>query len=188
MSPTALWLAGIFLAAPGPDEAELRSLRESRIETIATAISLETRSPEEAALVAATVWEESGRLRNDVQDGRRRGDKGKAICLGQVHAQRALPRAEWAATVGLDTASMRRCIAVVVRLYRVIGAKCDRRGDALEERLARRAAAYATGKSCRPAAWKGARPRARRALAWLRTAPSSAGACTAAEPCRFALR
>lgn len=186
MSPAVAWLVGIFTAAqPTPSEAEAPADRARRIVTIANAIVAETRSHEEAALVARTLWEESGGLRRDVHDGRRKGDWGRAICLGQVHPQLRVPYKEWATLAGVDYAATRRCVAASVRLYRAMAERCDRKGDGAETKLARRAAAYATGRTCEASGWVGARPRARHALVWLRSAPPEPSRCM--RNCRYAL-
>lgn len=170
-SAVAIWLFGIFAALPGPDEAEDPAARRERLGVVAVSIALEAADVDEAALIARTVWEESGRLRRDVHAGQRKGDKGRAVCLGQVHAQLLVPRREWRRLHGTDIDATRRCIAAVARLYRAVGARCDRNRDPPLIRDARRAAAYATGRSCRSDAWRGALPRARAAAEWRRSAP-----------------
>ncbi len=171
MDAVAAWLIGIFTAQAAPAEAETPTERAARIAVIAHSIEAETRSAEEAALVARTVWEESAGLRRDVHSGRRKGDDGKATCLGQIHAQLMVPQAEWRTLAGIDAEATRRCVAATVRLYRTVSARCYRRGDWQQERLARMAAAYATGRTCSSSGWVGARARARGAIEWQRSAP-----------------
>jgi hypothetical protein len=147
MGVLAKTLAAIWLAMVPPDEIETPDARAARLAVIATAVELETRDALEAALVAETIQVESGRLRLDVHDGRRLGDEGRAICLGQVWRQTWLPRREWAALPGTDLDSTRRCVRAVVRVYR--SARCST--------LERQINAYATGSCSR--SWSGAKAR-----------------------------
>ncbi len=188
LSAVAAWLIGIFQSLPAPAEAEPPAERAARIAVVAHTIAAETHGVREAALVAVTVWEESDSLRRSVHAGERRGDGGKATCLGQIHAQLAVRRAEWLTLHGTDAAATRRCIAATVRLYRLMGARCDRRGDTAAERLARRAAAYATGRTCSADGWKGAWRRAWRAERWVRLAPGALAPCSRELPCAVAVR
>lgn len=150
-------LLGVWLALQphGSDEHEDETERRSRIETIAAAVVAETDNDLEAALVAATIEHEGEHLSRRVHEGRKRGDSGRAYCLGQVHAQRWLPAAALPRTVGTDVESTRRCVRAVVRLYREI--PCTLRG---------KINAYGSGKGCRYA-WVGSAEREQRVYYYL---------------------
>jgi hypothetical protein len=148
----AAWLA---LQPHSSDEYEDPTARAHRVETIAAAVVAETDDDLEAALVAATIEHEGEHLSRRVHEGRQLGDHGRAYCLGQVHAQRWLPRDELVRTVGTDLESTRRCVRAVVVVYRMI--PCTLRG---------KINSYATGRGCR-AEWSGATERERRTYYYL---------------------
>lgn len=159
---TAAVLA-IILRLPGPWEQpgheEPAEERRARLTTIATAIGAESAEPPEgwrwssrelAAALIATTYPESQRFHRDVHSGRRRGDRGKAACIGQVHAQPLVPRAEWRASMGTGLEATRVCIRATARVLGA-SARCVGPGRELDAaQVARIAAAYGTGKSCNP--------------------------------------
>lgn len=135
----------------GAVETEDEVARAVRLETIAAAVQAETRSVYEAAVVAATIEHESQNFRYDVHAGRRRGDSGRARCLGQVWEQAWLPPAEHRRLVGVDYASTARCVRAIVTSYDRI--RCAT--------LVGELSTYAAGKGCR-FVWSGAAERAAR--------------------------
>jgi hypothetical protein len=82
---------------------------ESRLGTIAQAqarAALESQS-DALALAAAgvVVWREESRFRLDVHAGTRRGDHGRAICMGSIHPWAP----DWATLAGTDAEATYRC-------------------------------------------------------------------------------
>lgn len=101
--------------------------RQSRLTVIAEAVSRESSSRDEAVAVLTTWHHESGGFRLAVHDGSKRGDKGRAICLGQLH-RLELTRSEWLSLAGTDAASTRRCARVTLRRLRRAKRYCAARG------------------------------------------------------------
>jgi len=84
-------------------------------------------------------------------------DHGKAKCLGQGHASKLLPPAEWAKLAGTDMDATLRCAIATTRIWVAQARQCGVwwgvRAD--RTRIARTMNAYATGGNCKPAdkAW-----------------------------------
>lgn len=151
MSIAAALLA-VFAALPRTStETESDADRYTRLETIAAAVQAETRTPFEAALVAATIEHESQNFRLAVHAGTQRGDHGRAVCLGQLWVNPWLPAHEHARTVGTDLEATRRCVRGVLAAYR--HAHCPT--------LVGQLSVYAAGKGC-GYVWPGAYDRAAR--------------------------
>lgn len=159
-------LISLFNSLPGPSEIEPIEERKARIVTISQAVALET-PPYLIPLVSKTIWDESGRLRKDVHSGKKLGDFGRASCLGQLHSQRLVPKAEWRTLTGIDLESTRRCIRATTRLYSYLADRCGTLSwGTLADTWTRWAVAYGTGKGCSEKYWAGARPRAESAVRW----------------------
>jgi hypothetical protein len=152
----ALLFAALTVPRPFGD-TEPTEARAARLEVIAESIALESWSVEGwrwsthdlAWLVFATTVEESGGFRLDVHAGARRGDSGRAACLGQLHAQALVPRSEWLASVGTSQEATRVCMRGVARVYAAASA-CAGSGPLTAYKVARMAASYGTGRTCRP--------------------------------------
>jgi len=148
-------------AAPGPWGAtEPRDERLDRLSTIVLAADIAARevySDEQhlrawTAALLAKGEPESNHWDLRVHSGAMRGDGGKAICLGQVHASRLLPRAEWARTVGTDEEATVRCWRAVLRYLRGFHGLCG--GEYTADGFARAFAAYGSAAGdCTPTPW-----------------------------------
>lgn len=151
MTVAAALLAVFVTLPPAAIETESDAARYTRLETIAAAIQAETRTPLEAAEVAATFEHESHNFSLAVHDGTRRGDHGRALCLGQLWVNPWLPAREHARTVGTDLEATRRCVRGVLAAYE--HAHCPT--------LVGKLSVYAAGKGC-GYVWPGAAARAAR--------------------------
>lgn len=146
----------IWLKTASPDHETGEEL-EARVMMIAEEVERLPATVEEKALVAATIHDESQRFHLSVHEGTKRGDRGRAWCLGQLHNQTWLPRAELELTVGTDREATRRCLMGAVQAYRGGGKKL------VCSSLDRAIAMYATGRGC-SASWSGTGRRLR--LTW----------------------
>lgn len=156
-------ILAILLRLPGPWEdpatAEPAAERVARLETIAAAAAdvADEGTPgwrwsarAMAAALVATAYQESGRFRRDVHDGRRRGDSGRAACLMQIHAQAMIGRDEWRASMGTDLEATTTCFRLGARALGN-GARCVTAGRELDaHQFARVSMMYGTGRVCSP--------------------------------------
>jgi len=169
--------------APPPWEpskrAEDPAERFERLNTIARAIALESKTPpagwrwgsaELAALLLATSFEEGWRWRRDVHEGTKLGDKGKARCLMQLHRHpNWMPKDLWLASTGTDLKSTRICVAGAARVLAHYAEECVGPGGVdIASSFARVVSGYGTGNGCSPKDRPWATARARRAVGWLR--------------------
>jgi len=151
-------LLAIALSLPAPwASVESPIDRTGRLEMITRVIAEETATEPRwvwdnddlAWAVLVSTYEESGRFRRDVHDGRFLGDGGRARCLGQVHAQPLIPWAEWVQSSGTSEAATRRCIRITARALAAAAARCVGSTRGLDRAgAARMFAAYGTGTSC----------------------------------------
>ncbi len=124
----------VMLGLKGPSgDTEPPLERAARLETGAEAVALESASPppgwpwgprELAAGIVATWNEEGARFALDVHQGKRRGDRGASACWGQVKQGRAVPRAEWKASMGTDLDATRVCARITARHLALHAARC----------------------------------------------------------------
>lgn len=149
----ALWAAALALPEPWypPGRCpETHAERAERLTVIALAIEAETEDAdlwaedwtrEDWAWAAfAKTWAESGRFRLEVHDGRRRGDNGKSVCLGQImHGGESL--------VGTSLEATRRCYREVFRHLQLHQQRC-RVFVPTVTGVSRVFAGYGTGHSC----------------------------------------
>jgi hypothetical protein len=125
-----LFLAALRLPEPYyPPGAcpETGAQRALRLSVIALAIEAETAdadgwhegwSREDWAWMALVkTWWESGRFRLEVHDGRKRGDHGRSVCVGQI--MNGGPD-----LVGTDYESTRRCYREVLRILHLHQMRC----------------------------------------------------------------
>jgi len=174
----------IATSAPPPWEpskrAEDPAERFERLNTIARAIALESKTPpagwrwgsaELAAVLLRVTYEEGWRWRRDVHDGRQLGDNGKARCLAQLHRHPTwMPKNLWLASTGTDLESTRTCVAGAARVLAHYSAECVSDYSAkhdLEGSFARLLVGYGTGTGCNPKGRAWATERARAAVKWL---------------------
>jgi hypothetical protein len=153
MTPTANWILGIMLSVnpPGRTPVESEEAGRARYVEIANAIdSASGGNRQLAALLASVSFYESG-WRADVDDGRVRGDGGRACTLWQLR----LPREQCDELVLDRERAARHARAALERSLRAC------RGNGPEERLA----AY-TGGSC-DRGLEASRRRWRKAQEWL---------------------
>lgn len=155
----ALLAAALALPAPWhpPGRApETPEQYRERVHTIALAIATEAPtvdgwrwSTSDLAFAALVkMHAESGRFSLAVHTGKRRGDNGRSICLGQVQAlPGVLSRDEWRRTVGVDLDATRRCSRAVMR-YLALFQRCARGLKPSAYAMARIFAGYGTGRSC----------------------------------------
>lgn len=140
-----------------PGEAhETQAERRDRIEMITTVIAEESRAtalpwPADGVATVTLVMldAESWHFRRDVHSGERKGDGGKAICLGQAHRAPLLTRAEWLGLAGLDHQSTRRCVRHTLRVFELHAKRCGVTRWARRD-VAKVIAGYGTGYSCSP--------------------------------------
>lgn len=155
MSLAAALLA-VALTFPKPwGSTEPDDAYRARLDTIATAISLETEPVKHgryavAAAVLVTLYRESS-FRLEVHSGEVLGDHGKAICISQQW-RNGRSQEEWLALAGVSLEATRRCVgATVVGLLRAhwYCSRGERKafdGDA----VARAFALFGTGSRCDP--------------------------------------
>lgn len=152
--------------APGKQvEAEPEYRR--RLETIVSAIAAEsegvngwTWGRKSLAIAVLSKFYEESRFALEVHRGSRRGDRGRAICLGQHH-RNGRTESQWEALAGTDEASTRRCARATVQALVAAHRYCDLDGRPLtDQNMARVFALYGTGARCEPS--ERARKRAKR--------------------------
>lgn len=161
---TLLFLAALRLPEPHypPGHCpETGAQRAARLSVVALAIEAETTEADawhegwsraDWAFAAFTkTWWESGRFRLEVHDGRKRGDNGQSVCLGQVMGGGA-------ELVGTDFESTRRCYREVLRILHLHQMRC-RVWEASIAGVARVFSGYGSGYSC-SARWSSSRERA----------------------------
>jgi hypothetical protein len=171
-------IADFLAALAAPHETEPAVARRARLEQIANVVQQQQPpaawpygAPAWHGLLARTWYEEGARFSLEVHAGRKRGDSGRAACLGQVWSHGTLlPRAEWLQTMGTDEHSTRAC-ARATSLYLTIGVeRCIRPNLTQLENTARVVMLYGTGARCvpmtrgKPATW--AWDRAAGAIRW----------------------
>ncbi len=163
-------LAGPLPYYPPGQCPETGAERALRMATIALAIDAETERADEWApgwtredwawAAYAKTWAESRRFAVEVHDGRKRGDNGKSVCVGQIWGGGDV-------LVGTDLAATRRCYHEVFRHMLIHRERC-RVGAASPTAVATIFAGYGTGHSCNPdfASRHSGRFARRRATAW----------------------
>lgn len=168
------WLSAALIAIGVPWYApnaapETPEQYAARVEMIARATVEETSVPPEewplapndlAAAVAVVTWEESGRYRLDVHSGARRGDRGEALGLGQIHFWPGMmSRAEWRESAGADELSTRAHVRLVAKILAFHAQRC-RVTSANRREISKVFSAYGSGYSCSPT-WQTSQRRAR---------------------------
>lgn len=146
-------LVSAWIGIASPDESGEEF--EARVTMIAEEVVALDATLEEKALTAATIRDESQKFLLSVHAGTKRGDRGRAWCLGQLHKNPWLPSPQ--DTVGTDRESTRRCLNGVLAAYR--GGKSKRSCSSVDRAIAM----YATGRGC-GAQWEGTKWRAE--LTW----------------------
>lgn len=93
------------------------------------------------------MWFESGRFSLAVHSGKKRGDRGKSVCLGQImHGDEDL--------VGTDLASTRRCVATVMKFLIMHQHGClSEKAKPGPWAMAMIYAGYGTGRTCDANHW-----------------------------------
>jgi hypothetical protein len=150
----------MMMAMPGPSEKEEPRDRAGRLATIAIAIVEETRDDigwfpswqhyHRASLVAVKTYHESGRWRLDVHNGKRRGDQGRSVCLGQIMSGHWIDVDLHRSLPGTDMASTRRCIKVTTAYLSRARRMCSSGLNPSMNAAARAYALYGTGYRCEP--------------------------------------
>lgn len=142
--------------APGK-EVETEGEYRARVAVIAEAIALEAQSatrwswgPRSLAFAVLTKFYEESRFALEVHDGTKRGDEGRAICLGQHH-RNGRSEEEWESLVGTDLDSTRRCVSATVKTLIAAQHYCDVASKGpTDENMGRVFALYGTGSRCSP--------------------------------------
>ena len=109
--------------------------RQKRLRRIARAVvevaaEEQTRKwlPRTAATAAVlTIWYYESRFSRTVHAGgltQWGSDRGKAKCMGQLHAGLWLPEAQWASLVGTDLESTKRCARATLTRFRMAAGAC----------------------------------------------------------------
>lgn len=98
---------------PGAMIPESMASYESRLGTIARAWADVTTDPAIAAAGVA-LWRAESRFRLDVHAGTRKGDHGRATCLGSVHPWAK----DWATLAGVDLEATERCARATMQALR----------------------------------------------------------------------
>lgn len=160
-------LLSFALALPVWGCPEPKATRDTRISLI-TSLAIEvTAEPvdgwshrQRAALLLTKISAESGGFRLDVHDGRKRGDSGRSICLGQIQYGPWISKthAEWEGLAGTDEQATRRCLTEAWRQLQLHRRLCASHGPS-RERVAAIYSSYGTGRGCSVRSW--ARTRAR---------------------------
>jgi len=136
---------------------ETKEEYQARLEVIAEALDLELSGLdpylklELAAGTSVKIQGESA-LKLEVHDGRKRGDWGKSICLGQQKQLWGMTKDEWESLAGTSLEATRRCIRGVVRLLHaaILDPACIKTTKG-SERWARAFTRYAYGsRDCTP--------------------------------------
>ncbi len=146
-------LAAILLLMPAPSPKWHESREEFRERMILVAESIAeaskvARAPHRRQLamaVVVTFWGES-RFSPRVQAGERRGDGGRAICLGGNHRLN-LSEEEWLGLAGLDLESTTRCATMTAKRLRSAWWYCNELNP--KHSWAEALVLYGTGKTCR---------------------------------------
>lgn len=125
-------LSAILSLAPAwyaPGEApETDVERQTRMQTIARAISLEVPEKQWQAAVIALGWHES-RYSLETHQGTKLGDRGRSISVFQ-HQRHGLTRAEWRDLAGTRLAATRRAVALTYERLKAARRWCGyHRGD-----------------------------------------------------------
>lgn len=150
-----LWL----LPAPSPKWNESPEDFRTRMAMIDHAIDLGTQDVEPPALrrelkiaIAVTFWGES-RFAPLIHSGEKKGDGGKALCLGQLH-QNKLTEDQWRGLVGLDLESTTRCAQITGQ--RLLSARRYCQSLDPKSTWTHGFVAYGTGRTCNPeeSKWK----------------------------------
>lgn len=139
-----------------PKKVPVESIEEriDRVKLIALATTLELRNSEKLNWIwdsedlaisgFSKMWHESGRFSYDVHTGKKRGDKGKSVCLGQImNGGEDL--------VGTDLESTRRCVAQVFKHISLHANRCLKYTPNTPPSvwaMAKAYAGYGTGHSC----------------------------------------
>ncbi len=137
---------------------ESQEQREGRLQVIVKALSQELQtaqdfrgrewrwSKDDLALSALnTMWWESARFDKSVHEGRKRGDHGKSVCLGQIMKGGN-------SLVGTDLGATRRCVSMVFRHLISQQHKCvPKNAKITTYAMAKIYAGYVTGWSCNAA-------------------------------------
>jgi hypothetical protein len=116
------------LCRPAPSEGETRPEFLARVSVIGEGVNEAAREVPwrfgRRAMVAAVlvIFEGESRFDLEVHAGRRRGDHGRAICLGSVHASKLAP--DWAELGGTDAGATFRCARAVARNLRAKAWEC----------------------------------------------------------------
>ncbi len=142
--------------APGKNP-ETTDDYQARLQTIAEAVALEVETANHAGLgkrglAAATLvtWYGETRFSYEVHalgKSRWHQDYGRARCMGQIHANKLVPKEEWDQLVGADLESTRRCARATMRMLAANARYCSVRG-ASQSGIARMFAAYGSGRGC----------------------------------------
>jgi len=116
------------LCHPVPSEGETRPEFLARVNVIGEGVDEAARAVPwrfgRRAMAAAVlvIFEGESRFDLEVHAGRRRGDHGRAICLGSVHASKLAP--DWAELGGTDADATFRCARAVARNLRSKAWEC----------------------------------------------------------------
>ena len=99
--------------------------------------------------VVAVIWQRESAFALDVhagERGRHGSDNGKAKCMGQVHANRFVPKHEWERLGGTDLESTTRCARATLLLIKSKMRYCSRAVRWDRQTLSIALQAYATGR------------------------------------------
>jgi len=134
-----------LLPAPPTGWTETPDDYRARVEVIAEAVTVETPSTYWAMGVLAVFWHES-HFRRSVHSGEKRGDSGRAICMGQHH-RNGRTRAAWESLAGTDADATRRCVRATYHTLRRAQGWCSQWGTVRAGMLST-VTAYGTGRTC----------------------------------------
>jgi hypothetical protein len=150
MKMPALLLAAILRLQPGPSLAWEEPPEDYHARMVFVAESVAAEVPNSywgLAVVTVFYWE--SHFSPHVHAGTRRGDVGKAICLGQ-HWQNGRTVEEWTARAGVDRAATRRCARETYRALRAADRWCRTKHPEHAQTLLGAFVGYGTGNTCDP--------------------------------------
>jgi hypothetical protein len=155
--------------APIDEPGETRAEFELRMDTATASVVAVAHEPSKlfvlrkvfAVAGILTVWHFESHLALEVHNGTKRGDGGKANCMGSIHASALVP--DWSQLSGTDLDATTRCARATLRVLRSSWWECAHGRDIDEQSLAETLEQYATGHTCAP----GAESR-KRARFWMR--------------------
>lgn len=156
---SAVFAAALSLPAPWyppGKNPETTTEYQARVRVISEAVATEARAAKgwgwgsrSLAFAALTILYNESRFSLPVHSGDQLGDRGRARCLGQIHASGLIPKPEWEKLTGTDLDSTRRCVRATMRLLVAQHRWCAvHRKPLTTDNMARVFAAYGSGGRC----------------------------------------